>query len=236
MCRAPCSTSRSLQGPCSGNGSGLTSSGWTNSWCWHANLCIKCMHTCRAPAGAPLYPFSVCEETSWAYLPSSQSLLLRRPPECIEQESVSAPTSCACSHHRLWQHLDASKTASRVFISWHRRSPTATAVHSDFLLHEVLAPSDADPSAGFSLHVADVVVQELLSACEDSPVPAPALEVRLGIFGIWPGCTFGTYSQFLMRLYRDLTCNLCSIRRRTSPTKHQVASRSSSSGSYPQNV
>lgn len=47
-----------------------------------------------------------------------------------------------------------------------------------FILEEVLAPSDADPSAGFSLHIADILVQELISACEDSPVPAPALQVR----------------------------------------------------------
>lgn len=60
------------------------------------------------------------------------------------------------------------------------RSPTATAAYSKFLLEEVLAPSDADPSAGFSLHIADIIVQELISVCEDSPVPPPALQVRLG--------------------------------------------------------
>ena len=72
-------------------------------------------------------------------------------------------------------------------VLWCRRSPTATAAYSSFLLDEVLAPSDADPSAGFSLHVADIAVQELLSACEDCPVPAPALQVRLGTSGAWPG-------------------------------------------------
>ena len=59
-----------------------------------------------------------------------------------------------------------------------RRNLTATAACSTFILEEVLAPSDADPSAGFSLHIADILVQELISACEDSPVPAPALQVR----------------------------------------------------------
>ena len=58
------------------------------------------------------------------------------------------------------------------------RNLTATAACSNFILEEVLAPSDADPSAGFSLHIADILVQELSSACEDSPVPAPALQVR----------------------------------------------------------
>ena len=54
----------------------------------------------------------------------------------------------------------------------------ATAAYSSFLREEVLAPSDTDPSAGFSLHVADIIVQELRSACEDAPVPAPALQVQ----------------------------------------------------------
>lgn len=61
---------------------------------------------------------------------------------------------------------------------WCCRSPEATAAYSSFLREEVLAPSDADPSAGFSLHVADIIVQELQSACEDAPVPAPALQVH----------------------------------------------------------
>lgn len=58
------------------------------------------------------------------------------------------------------------------------RSPEATAAYSSFLREEVLAPSDADPSAGFSLHVADIIVPELISACESAPVPAAALQVQ----------------------------------------------------------
>ncbi len=67
-------------------------------------------------------------------------------------------------------------------MSWGCRSVEATAAYSSFLREEVLAPSDADPSAGFSLHVADIIIPELLSACEDAPVPAPALQVPSTVY------------------------------------------------------
>ncbi len=80
-------------------------------------------------------------------------------------------------------HLLGTVPVSHVL--WGCRSVEATAAYSSFLREEVLAPSDADPSAGFSLHIADIVIPELTSACEDAPVPAPALQVRTP----WQSCS-----------------------------------------------
>ena len=73
---------------------------------------------------------------------------------------------------------EAEQQDASCVLKWVCRGSEATASYSSFLREEVLAPSDADPSAGFSLHIADIIVQELQSACEDAPVPAPALQVQ----------------------------------------------------------
>ena len=77
--------------------------------------------------------------------------------------------------------MDLPGTMQIACVFWGRRSVEATAAYSSFVREEVLAPSDADPSAGFSLHVADIIIPELMSACEDAPVPAPALQVHISI-------------------------------------------------------
>jgi hypothetical protein len=60
------------------------------------------------------------------------------------------------------------------------RDSGRTAAFCQFLAEDVFARSDTEPSAGFSLHLADIAVPELCSACQDGPpVPPEALQVAL---------------------------------------------------------
>lgn len=58
------------------------------------------------------------------------------------------------------------------------RDSERTAAFCAFLLDDVFMKSDREPSAGFSLHLADIAVSELCEACDEAgPVPTEALQV-----------------------------------------------------------
>ncbi|CAL8467083.1 g6619 [Coccomyxa elongata] len=60
-----------------------------------------------------------------------------------------------------------------------------TAAFCAFLLDDVIMKSDREPSAGFSLHLADIAVSELCEACEEAgPVPTEALQALLEPFSL----------------------------------------------------
>ncbi len=60
--------------------------------------------------------------------------------------------------------------------------------------------SDREPSAGFSLHLADIAVSELCAACDEAgPVPRDALEVS---------SAFAVLLS-LSLILRDQSCKTC---------------------------
>ncbi|KAK9916211.1 hypothetical protein WJX75_000105 [Coccomyxa subellipsoidea] len=76
--------------------------------------------------------------------------------------------------HQLFVHLQEG--------GWDSET---TASYCAFLSEEVFLMSDREPSAGFSLHLADIAITELCAACNDAgPVPRDALEALLEPFCI----------------------------------------------------
>lgn len=59
------------------------------------------------------------------------------------------------------------------------RDSGRTTAYCTFLSDDVFMRSDREPSAGFSLHLADIAIPELCAACKETgSVPAEALQVR----------------------------------------------------------
>ncbi|BDA40606.1 probable ribosomal RNA processing protein 1 homolog B at N-terminal half [Coccomyxa sp. Obi] len=74
--------------------------------------------------------------------------------------------------HQLFIHLQEGRWDSE-----------RTAAYCAFLLDDVFMKSDREPSAGFSLHLADIAVSELCEACDEAgPVPTEALQALLEPF------------------------------------------------------